>query len=73
MNDKKSIHIATLNFEIKPYQWYQLIVKRNPPFCHYTWSLFRRDLETQYGNIWKHDYFSELTRIKNLGDIEYYI
>jgi hypothetical protein len=26
MDDKKMIHIATLNFEIKPYQWYQWVV-----------------------------------------------
>jgi hypothetical protein len=32
MDDKKRIHIETLNFEIKPYQWYQWIVKRKPPF-----------------------------------------
>ena len=28
MDDKKRICIATLNFEIKPYQWYQWIVKK---------------------------------------------
>jgi hypothetical protein len=45
MDDKKMIHIATLNFEIKPYQWYQWIVKRKPLLYHYTWGLFTRDLE----------------------------
>jgi hypothetical protein len=72
MDDKKMIHITTLNFEIKPYQWYQWIVKRNPPFYHYTWGLFTRYLEAQYGKVWEHDYFSQLTRIKHLGDIEDY-
>ena len=32
MDDKKIIHIKTLNFEIKPYQWYQWVVKRKPHF-----------------------------------------
>jgi hypothetical protein len=72
MDDKKRIHIETLNFEIKPYQWYQWVVKRKPPFYHYTWGLFTRDLEAQYGKVWEHDYFSQLTRIKHLGDIEDY-
>jgi hypothetical protein len=70
MDDKKMIHITTLSFEIKPYQWYQWIVKRKPRFYHYTWGLFTRDLEEKYGNVWEHDYLSQLTRIKHLGDIE---
>jgi hypothetical protein len=70
MDDKKRIHIETLNFEIKPYQWYQWIVKRHPPLYHYTWGLFTRDLEEQYGEVWEQDYFSQLTR--QLGDIEEY-
>jgi hypothetical protein len=32
MDDKKIIHMTTLNFEIKLYQWYQWVVKRNPLF-----------------------------------------
>jgi hypothetical protein len=72
MDAKKRIHIATLNFEIKPYQWYQWIVKRKPPLYHYTWGLFTRDLEAQYGKVWEVDYFNQLTRIKHLGDIEDY-
>jgi hypothetical protein len=72
MDDKKMIHITTLNFDIEPYQWYQWIVKRYPPFYHYTWGLFTIDLEEQYGKFWEHDYFSELKRIKNLSDIEDY-
>jgi hypothetical protein len=32
MDDKKKIHIENLNFEIKPYQWYQWVVKNNPHF-----------------------------------------
>jgi hypothetical protein len=51
MDDKKRIHITTLNFEIKLYQWYQWVVKRKPPFYHYTWGLFTRDLEAQYGQV----------------------
>jgi hypothetical protein len=39
---------------------------------HYNWSLFTRDLKTQYGKFWKQDYFSQLTRLKHLGDIEDY-
>jgi hypothetical protein len=46
MDDNKRIHIGTLNFEIKPYQW---IVKRKIPLYHYTWGLFTRYLESQYG------------------------
>jgi hypothetical protein len=61
-----------LNFEIKQYQWYQWIVKRRPPIYHYTWVLFTRYLEAQYGKVWEHESFSQLTRINNLGDIEYY-
>ena len=72
MDDKKMIHIDTFNFEIKPYQWYQWIVKRKPPLYHYTWVLFTRDLEEQYGKVWENDYFIQLTRIKHLGDIEDY-
>jgi hypothetical protein len=72
MDDKKMIHIKTLNFEIKPYQWYQWIVKRKPPLDQCTWDLFTRDLKTQYGKVWEHDYFIQLTRIKHYGDIEYY-
>jgi len=45
------IHITTLNFEIKPYQWYQWVVKRNPHYYHCTWGLFTRDLESQYGKV----------------------
>jgi hypothetical protein len=61
-----------LKFEIKPYQWYQWVVKRKPPSYNCTWGLFIRDLEAQYGKVWEHDYFSQLTRIKKLGDIEDY-
>jgi hypothetical protein len=71
MDDKKRIHIETLNFEIKPYQWYQWVVKRKPPLYHYTWGLFTRDLEAQYGKVWERD-FIQLTRIKHLDDIEDY-
>ena len=28
MDDNKMINIETFNFEIKPYQWYQWMVKR---------------------------------------------
>jgi len=72
MDDKKRIHIETLNFEIKPYQWYQWIVKRYPPLYHYTWDLFTRDLEAQYRKFWEQDYFSQLKIIKQLSDIENY-
>jgi hypothetical protein len=72
MNDKKMIHIETLNFENKPYQWYQWVVKINSPFYHYIWVLFTRYLEAQYGKVWEHDYSSQLTRIKHLSDIEDY-
>jgi hypothetical protein len=51
MDDKKRIHIETLNFEIKPYQWYQWIVKRKPPLYHYTWGLFTRDLKHNMGKF----------------------
>jgi hypothetical protein len=47
-------------------------VKRHPPLYHYTWDLFTRDLEAQYGKVWEQEYFSQLTRIKQLGDIEKY-
>jgi hypothetical protein len=70
MNDKKTIHIETLNFDIKPYQWYQWVVKRTPQFYNYTWGTFTRDSKAQYGKVWEHDYFNKLTRIKHLGDIE---
>jgi hypothetical protein len=43
-----------------------------PPLYHYTWGLFTRYLEAQYGKVWEYDYFSHLKRIKNLGDIEDY-
>jgi hypothetical protein len=43
-----------------------------PPLYHYTWGLFTRDLEGQYGKVWEQDYFSQLTKIKHLGGIEYY-
>jgi hypothetical protein len=36
MDSNQRIHIATLNFEIKLYQWYQWLVKRNPHSYHYT-------------------------------------
>ena len=51
MDDKKTIHIANLKFEIRSYQWYQWVVKRKPHSYHYTWSLFTRDLEAQYGKV----------------------
>jgi hypothetical protein len=44
MDDKKRIHIETLNFEIKRYQWYQWVVKRKPHYYDYTLGLFTRDL-----------------------------
>jgi hypothetical protein len=72
MDDEQRIHITNLNFEIKPYQWYQWVIKRKPPCYHYTWGLFTRDLEAQYEKVWEKDYFNQLTRIKHLGDIEYY-
>jgi hypothetical protein len=30
MDDKQMIHIETLNFEIKPYQWYHGYLKGSP-------------------------------------------
>jgi hypothetical protein len=66
MDDKQKIHITTLNVERKPYQW---VVKRKPHSYHYTWGLFTRDLEAQHGKVWDQEYFSQLTRIKHLGDI----
>jgi hypothetical protein len=42
------------------------------PFYHYTWGLFTRDLEAQYGKDWEQNYFGQLKRIKHLGDIEDY-
>jgi hypothetical protein len=72
MNDKQRISIATLYFEIKPYQWYQCVLEIKPHSYHYTWILFIRDLEAQHGKVWERDYFSQLTRIKHLGDIEDY-
>jgi hypothetical protein len=54
MDDKQRIDITTFNFEIKPYQWYQCVVKMKPPSYHYTWDLFTRDLEAhnmeKFGN-----------------------
>jgi hypothetical protein len=58
MDDKQMISLATLYFETKPYQWYQWVVKRKPHSYHYTWGLFTRDLEAQYGKVWEQDYFS---------------
>lgn len=29
-------------------------------------------MEVQYEKVWEHDCLSQLTRIKRLGDIEYY-
>jgi hypothetical protein len=46
MNDKKMIHITTLNFEIKPYQWYRWVVKRKPPLYHYTWGFIYKRLRS---------------------------
>jgi hypothetical protein len=72
MDDKKRIHIETLKFEIKPYQWYQWLVKMKSLLYHYTWGLFTRDLESRYGKVWEQDYFIQLTRTKHIGDIEDY-
>jgi len=58
IDDKKKIHIEKMTFEIKPYLWYQWVVKRKPPFNHYTWDIFTRDSETQYGKVWENEYFS---------------
>jgi hypothetical protein len=66
------ISLATLYVETKCYQWYQWVVKRKPHSYHYTWVLFTRDLEAQYGKVLEPDYFSQLTRIKHLGDVEDY-
>jgi hypothetical protein len=63
------ISLASLYFETKPYQW---VVKRKSRSYHYTWGLFSRDLEAQYGKVWERDYFAQLTRIKHLGDVEDY-
>jgi len=51
MDNKQIISLETLYFETKPYQWHQWIVKRNSHSYHYTWGLFTRDLEAQYGNV----------------------
>jgi hypothetical protein len=72
VDDKKMIHITALKFDIKPYQWYRWVVKMKAPFYHYNWGLFKRDLESQYGKVWEHEYFSQLKRIKNSGDIKDY-
>jgi hypothetical protein len=70
MENKQRISLETLYFETKPHQWNQWVVKRKPHSYHYTWDLFTRDLEAQYGKVWEQYYFSPLTRIKNLGDVE---
>jgi hypothetical protein len=31
-----------------------------------------RELEEKYGKVWEHDYFTQLIRIRHLGDIEDY-
>jgi len=72
MDNKKTISITTMHFYIKPDQWYQWVLKRKPHYYNYTWSLFTRNLEEQYGKFLEQDYFSQLIRIKYLGDIEYY-
>ena len=48
----------TLNFEIKPYEKYQWVVKRKSHSYYYMWSLFTRDIEVDYGKAREHDYFS---------------
>jgi hypothetical protein len=55
MDDKQRIHIETLEFEIKPYQWYWWVVKMNPQSYHYTLVSFKRELEAQYGKSWEQD------------------
>ena len=35
-------------------------------------DIFTRELEAQHGNVWEQENFSQLTRIKGLGYIEYY-
>jgi hypothetical protein len=61
-----------LNFEKNHINIIKGWLKGTPLLYHYTWGLFTRDLEAQYGKVWEHDYFSQLTRIKQLDDIEYY-
>jgi len=70
MDDKQRIHIGNFNFWIKPYELYERVFKRKPPSYHYTWGLFIGDLEAHYGKVWEQNYFSQLTIIKNLRDIE---
>jgi hypothetical protein len=72
MDDKEMIYIETFNFEIEPYQWYQWVVKMKPPFYNYTCPLFTCDLEAQYEKVWEPNYFSQLTKMRYLGDIEDY-
>ena len=72
MDDKQRVSLDTMYFEIKPCQWYQWVVKRNFPSYHYNWRLFTRYLEDQYGKFLERYYFSQLTRIKHLGDVQVY-
>jgi hypothetical protein len=52
MDDKQRIHIATLKFEIKPYQWYQWVVKRKPPFLSlYFGFIYKRLGSTIWGSL----------------------
>jgi hypothetical protein len=48
------IHIETLNFEIKPYQWYQWVLKRKPPFIiilgFYLQETYKHNMR-KFGNI----------------------
>ena len=35
----------------------------------YTWENLVRDITTKYDDLWDRDYFSQLTRIKQVGSV----
>jgi hypothetical protein len=45
---------------------------KSPFLSLYLEFVYKRYLEAQYGKVWEQDYFIQLTRINNFGDIEYY-
>lgn len=64
----KKITLASLHMDTEPFQWYQWMKKKWGGLS-YRWDNFMDDIIAQYDNVWEADYFSQLTKIRQIGSM----
>jgi len=69
----KKVALASLHMENEQFQWYQWVRRKRVARTPYTWENLVRDITAQYDDIWDRDYFSQLTKIKQVGPVMDYI